>query len=109
MMRELGDYRESLKMRMKSSEGAEKIALESQQWAIKIVRNIQFGAFGSKGFRYGDISAAMVILAMGRMMMSSLINNFKCGVEKKWSRFFSTCGQRKGGEVLLGKISSLFE
>lgn len=64
---ELKKERKKLKAELNlTTEENKKIALNSQQWAIKIMLNVIYGILGLKSTTYGDMISAVMVTAMCR-------------------------------------------
>lgn len=69
--------RVKIKDEMKSCEPEKYDALQSQQWAIKVLLNSIYGILGLKSSTYGDMIGALMVTAMCRWTTGTVIRRFK--------------------------------
>jgi DNA polymerase elongation subunit (family B) len=73
----LKQERKKIKAEMKVAEGDAKIALYSQQWAIKIILNSIYGFLGMKSTVYGDMTSATMVTSMCRWCTMKMLQTIK--------------------------------
>jgi len=66
-----------IKKQLKNATESEKPALDSQQYAIKVVLNSIYGLLGLKSSMYGDMISAMMVTAMCRWTTGNVIRKYK--------------------------------
>jgi len=71
----LKQERTKIKGEMAIAEGDDKIALYSQQWAIKIILNSIYGLLGLKSSIYGDMISAVMVTSMCRWSTMKMLQN----------------------------------
>lgn len=69
--------RVKIKKQLKTAEELEKPALDSQQYAIKVVLNSIYGLLGLKSSTYGDMISAMMVTSMCRWTTGKVIRKYK--------------------------------
>jgi DNA polymerase I len=74
---DLKQERKKINQELKSAQGDEKIALNSQQHAIKIKLNSTYGFLGLKSTIYGDMISAVMVTAMCRWCTMKLLQRNK--------------------------------
>lgn len=69
--------RVKIKGEMKAAVGDAKIALNAQQWAIKIILNSIYGFLGMKSTVYGDMISATMVTSMCRWCTMKMLQDIK--------------------------------
>jgi DNA polymerase I len=68
--------RVKIKKQLKSATESEKPALDSQQYAIKVILNSIYGLLGLKSSMYGDMISAMMVTSMCRWTTGNVIRKY---------------------------------
>lgn len=73
----LRNERVKIKKQLKSATESEKPALDSQQYAIKVILNSIYGLLGLKSSSYGDMISAIMVTAMCRWTTGNVIRKYR--------------------------------
>jgi DNA polymerase I len=76
-MLKLYKMRAELKKALKTSEGAERQAIDSKSTAIKVLMNTIFGFMGLKYSRFGDMAVGVAIVGLARWLTTKAVERIK--------------------------------
>lgn len=76
-IQKLKGERKKIKAELKTCSQEEKDALNSQQYAIKVVLNSIYGLLGQKSSKYGEMISAVMVASMCRWTTGKVIRKYK--------------------------------